>query len=95
MFVALVLTNFIRLGLRWLLDSVVSEDTLKLVETICITITLLISLSSVIRRIISIRKSENKKDAMLRDIYEATVLNSQFSIDDMGVENRKIKSRIM
>lgn len=90
-----MLTNFIRLGLRWLLDSVVSEDTLKLVETICITITLLISLSSVIRRIISIRKSENKKDAMLRDIYEATVLNSQFSIDDMGVENRKIKSRIM
>lgn len=95
MFTALVLTNFIRLGLRWLLDSLVSEDVLKLIETICITLTLLISLSSVFHRIISIRKSEKDKDAMLRDIYEATVRNGSFSHEEMGVENRRIKSRII
>ena len=61
----LVLSHGIRLGLRWLFDSKVSDENLQMMEVICVSITILVYGYSTIRRIIDRNINDKLKEQLL------------------------------
>lgn len=65
MLCCLVLSHAIRLGLRWLFDSKVSDENLQMMEMICVSITILVYGYSTIQRIIDRNANDKLKEQLL------------------------------